>query len=131
MLNFYDFEVFQEDWLVVIINPYEESVVEIVNNAEQLEDYYNKHKNEIWVGYNSRNYDQWILKGILCGFNPKEINDFIIVENKKAWEFSNLLMKIQLNNFDIMTRFVGLKQLEGFMGNDIRETTVPLISKEN
>ncbi|MDZ5016838.1 hypothetical protein GNF72_16755, partial [Clostridium perfringens] len=33
--------------------------------------------------------------------------------------------QIQLYNFDIMTdKFKGLKQLEGFMGNDIRETTV-------
>ncbi|MBP2028870.1 DNA polymerase elongation subunit (family B) [Acetoanaerobium pronyense] len=33
-------------------------------------------------------------------------------------------MKIPLNQFDIMTTLHGLKELEGFMGHDIRETAV-------
>lgn len=125
MLNFYDFEVFKKDWLVVIINPTSQTKDVIVNDKEKLNQYYEQHKDEIWIGYNSRNYDQYILKGILCGFNPKEINDFIIVERKKGWQFSNLLRKVSLNDFDISNKFAGLKPLEGFMGNDIRETSVP------
>lgn len=124
MLNFYDFEVFKHDWLVVIINAISQTKEVIVNDYEKLNQYYEQHKNEIWIGYNSRNYDQYILKGILCGFNPKEINDFIIVEGNKGWQFSNLLRKFPLNDFDISNKFAGLKQLEGFMGNDIRETSV-------
>lgn len=126
MLNFYDFEVFKEDWLVVIINLYEKSETVIINDKQRLEEYYEAHKNEIWVGYNNQHYDQYILKGILCGFNPKEINDHIIGQGKQGWQFSTLFRKVQLNNFDVMYRNDrGLKSLEGFMGNNIKETSVP------
>lgn len=122
---FYDFEVFKEDWLVVCKNTTLHETKIIVNDAPSLTEYYEANQGEIWVGFNSRHYDQWILKGIVCGFNPKEINDFIIVEKKGGWQYSSLLNKIPLFNYDIMTSMHSLKQLEGFMGNNIKETTVP------
>ncbi|APH21685.1 hypothetical protein CF088_14675 [Clostridium botulinum] len=121
---FYDFEVFKYDWLVVIKDTDTKKTHTIVNNVEELRNFYETNKDNIWCGYNSRSYDQWILKAIIAGFNPKELNDYIIVEHKPAWKFSSTLFKIQLFNYDVMTSFHGLKQLEGFMGNDIRETTV-------
>lgn len=125
ILNFYDFEVFKEDWLVVIINIYEKSEVVIVNDKEKLQNYFDAHKNEIWIGYNNNHYDQYILKAILCGFDPKEVNDFII-KGKYGWQFSGLFRKLQMYNYDVMYRSDrGLKSLEGFMGNDIKETSVP------
>ena len=125
MINFYDFEVFKHDWLVVIINPVEKSETVVINNQDKLREYYEAHKSEIWVGYNSRQYDQYIMKGILCGFDPKRVNDHIIVEQKGGWSFSPLFQKIPLYNYDVIMGFHGLKTLEGFMGNDIRETSVP------
>ncbi|MBM7836426.1 hypothetical protein [Clostridium sardiniense] len=122
---FYDFEVFKYDWLVVLKNTDDRSTTVIVNDKDKLTDFYNNYKEEIWCGYNSRSYDQYILKGILAGFNPKDINDWIIVKHQPAWKFSSLLFKIPLFNYDVMTSMHGLKQLEGFMGNDIRETTIP------
>lgn len=125
MLLFYDFEVFKYDWLVVIHDVVNKKEHIIINDPDQLKRIYELYKTNIWVGYNSRHYDQYILKGILCGFDPKEINDFIIVKQKGGWEFSSLLNKIPFNNYDIMTSFHGLKQLEGFMGNNIKESSVP------
>ena len=126
MLNFYDFEVFAHDWLVVIINLYEKSETVIVNDKEKLENYYESHKNEIWVGYNNNHYDQYIMKSILCDFDPKEVNDFIIKDGKQGWQFSSLFRKITMYNYDTMFRSDrGLKALEGFMGNNIKETSVP------
>lgn len=123
---FYDFEVFKHDWLVVLIDPVNEEETVICNDKTKLENYYSKNKENIWVGFNSRYYDQYILKGILAGFNPKEINDFIIIQNKPGWAFSSLLRAFPLNNYDVMTGVDrGLKVYEGFMGNDIRETSVP------
>lgn len=122
---FFDFEVYPYDWLVVIIDVINKKEHVIVNDVENLKDIYDKHKNNIWIGYNSRNYDQYILKGLLCGFNPKEINDYIIIKNKPGWKFSSLLNQVPLNNYDVMTSFHGLKQLEGFMGNNIKESSVP------
>lgn len=117
--------MFKEDWLVVIINIYEKSEVVIVNDKEKLQNYFDAHKNEIWIGYNNNHYDQYILKAILCGFDPKEVNDFII-KGKYGWQFSGLFRKLQMYNYDVMYRSDrGLKSLEGFMGNDIKETSVP------
>lgn len=119
-------EVFKYDWLVVIINPIEKSVTRIVNDPEALKDYFYAHDKEIWIGYNNRRYDQYIMKAILLGMNPKEVNDWIIRDNKGGWQYSSLFNKIQMINFDTMLRMdTGLKSLEAFMGNDIRETSVP------
>lgn len=126
MLNFYDFEVFQQDWLVVIINPVEKTETVIVNDKEQLEKYFNRHEQEIWVGYNNRRYDQYIMKAILLDMNPKAVSNWIIVENKGGWQYSSLFNKIKMINFDTMLRNdTGLKSLEAFMGNNIKETSVP------
>lgn len=124
MLHFIDFEVFTEDWLCVIINPQTRTETVIVNNAEDLKKYYDKFKNDIFVGYNIRHYDQFIFKALLLGFNPKEVNDWIIVENKMGWQFTDLFRNVNINIFDIMTTFHGLKTLEGFMGNNIKESSV-------
>ena len=70
MLNFYDFEVYVKDWLVVIINPIEKTKVEIHNDRNLLLEYFEIHNEEIWIGYNNRRYDQYIMKGILLGMNP-------------------------------------------------------------
>ena len=122
---FYDFEVFSHDWLVVIKNTDTRTTHKILNDPDALREIYEMNKNNIWVGYNSRSYDQYILKGILLGMDPKKINDYIIVKNLGGWQYSRAFNQIQFYNFDIMTdKFKGLKQLEGFMGNDIRETTV-------
>lgn len=123
---FYDFEVFACDWLVVILDMDQHEEHVIVNDARRLEKLYNVHKDSIWVGFNSRHYDQYIFKAILAGFNPKEINDFIIAQDKPGWRFSRLLEKYPLNNYDVMLGTDrGLKTFEGFMGNDIQESSVP------
>lgn len=123
---FYDFEVFKYDWLVVAIDVVNQKEHVIVNDNEKLEQLYCEHKNDIWVGFNSRHYDQYILKGILAGFDPKRINDWIIVKDRPGWEFSSLLRKFPLNNYDVMQNIdKGLKTFEGFMGNNIKETSVP------
>lgn len=74
----------------------------IVNDKAKLEHFYNEHKKEIWAGFNSRNYDQYILKGIMCGFNPKEINDWIILQDKPGYRFSSLFRNYPLINYDVM-----------------------------
>lgn len=123
---FYDFEVFKYDWLVVFIDMKAQHETVIVNSKDELEKFYAEHKNDIWTGFNSRHYDQYILKGILCGFDPKEVNDWIIVRDKPGWQFSSAFREIRLNNYDVMQNIDrGLKTFEGFMGNDIRESSVP------
>lgn len=125
MMIFYDFEVFQFDWLVVLIDPFSQTETVIHNDRERLIAFYEEHKSWIWCGYNSRNYDSVILKSIVLGFNPKAINDYIIRDGLKAWQIDHRLREVQLYDYDCYKLNTGLKQLEAFMGNDIRETTVP------
>ena len=124
MLHFIDFEVFAQDWLCVIMSPTHKTKKVIVNDRDKLKAYYEKYKNEIFVGYNIRRYDQFIFKGILLGFNPKDVNDWIIVKDRMGWHYSDLFRNVDINIYDVMTSQDSLKKLEGFMGNDIEETEV-------
>ncbi len=119
-----DFEVFHSDWVMVAINPIERSKTVIVNDSKQLKEFYEQHKNDIFIFYNGRQYDQYIFKAILLDFNPKDVNDWIIVKDMPGWKYSDLFRQININFFDIMTSFHGLKTLEGFMGNNIKESSV-------
>lgn len=127
MLNFYDFEVFKHDWLVVVINPVTRSELVIVNDRDQLAALYEERKREIWVGYNNNHYDQFIFKAVLLGMDPKEVNDFIIVGGNKGWQYSRLFNDVYMVNYDVFHPRTdrGLKTHEAYMGNDICETTVP------
>lgn len=125
MFNFYDFEVFKYNWLVVIIDPTTDVETVIHNDRDALIRYYEAHKKEIWVGYNSRNYDSIILKSIILGFNVKAINDYIIYGGMKAWQIDHRFREVPLYDYDAYILNTGLKQLEAFMGDNIKETSVP------
>ena len=125
-LLFYDFEIFQYDWMVVIIDYNTRRKKVIVNNRDELIKFYELAKdNYIWIGYNSRNYDSVILKGIILGMNPKELNNKLIIDGLKPFQISKEFNKIQLYSYDTMVnRGESLKQLEGMMGHMIKESDV-------
>lgn len=123
---FYDFEVFKEDWLAVFIDVTRKTEQVIVNNPDELKALYEANTSNIWVGFNNRHYDQYIMKGILLGMNPKRINDWIILEKREGWQFSSVFNKVPMANYDVMPNPpVGLKTMEGFLGSNIKETGVP------
>lgn len=124
MISFYDFEVTKYDWLVVIINPFTREEVVVVNDHDKLLQYYEEHSGEIWCGYNNRHYDQYIFKGLLAGFDPWDINKYIILDEHPGWSYSSLLGKFKMINFDIALLGKSLKQLEGFQGHNIYESSV-------
>jgi len=130
---FYDFEVFKYDWLVVCIDVTRQRETVVVNDPDLLRKFYEDNCKDIWVGYNNRHYDQYIMKGILLGMNPKEISDWIVVQHLEGWQFSRAFNKIPMNNYDVMAsndfseqekHGVGLKTLEAFLGANIKETDV-------
>lgn len=121
---FYDFEVFMYDWMVVIIDYSSKEKHIIINNQTELTSFYENHRDYIWVGYNSRMYDQYILKSILLGKNPYEVSNKLIVDDLHGYQILPNHSDIHLNNFDISTGFHSLKQLEGFMGSKIKESDV-------
>lgn len=119
---FFDFEVFMFDWLLVTFDGKEFTKIE--NDRNKLLEYYERHKSDLWVGYNCKGYDQYIMKAIILGINPKLVNDFIIREHNPGWAFSDEFKKIEFNIYDCMVFSKSLKQLESYMGVNIHETDV-------
>lgn len=123
---FYDFEVFRYDWLAVFVDVTRKKEYVIINNPDKLKALYEANRKDIWVGFNNKHYDQYIMKGILLGLDPKRINDWIIVEGREGWQFSSVFNKIPMINYDVMPNPpVGLKTMEGFLGSNIKESEVP------
>lgn len=87
-----------------------------------LTEFYNVHKQDIFVGYNSRNYDQFIFKGLLLKMNPAYINEQLITYRKPGHQIVKKANTIPFNNYDVSDIQHSLKQLEAFMGHDIKES---------
>jgi hypothetical protein len=122
----FDCEVFYKDWMFVFIDTNDGNKRKIIiNNTDELVSFYENNKNQVFIGYNARSYDQFIFKAILCGIDPKKVNDFIIIDGNKGGQYSKKFKDIELLIYDCMIdKTKSLKQLEAFMGNDIRETSV-------
>jgi len=125
-LIFYDFEVFKYLWLVVFIDYDTREKTIIINDKNKLLNFYNENKDNIFCGYNSRGYDQFIFKGILKGIDPYYITREIVTNGKSGYQIVKEDGEFPLNNFDISTGFHSLKQLEGFMGSMIKEIPIPV-----
>jgi hypothetical protein len=124
-LFMYDFEVFKKLWLVVFIDYNTKEKTIIINDVEKLKIFYELHKEDIFVGFNSRMYDQFIFKGLLDGLNPYSISNEIIQNNNSGYRIVENHESYQLYNFDISSKFYSLKQLEAFMGSRIEEVNIP------
>lgn len=124
MLIGYDYEVFRYNWLICAIDPEKDEPYIIWDDPEKLAELYELYKEDIWVGFNSRHYDQYIQKAILCGLSAWECNDWIINKHQPGWSFSSLLKQIFMINYDVMPLNSSLKQLEGFQGHNIHESSV-------
>lgn len=125
----YDCEVFKDDWLVTFKNTNTEQFTCIWNEpeavTEMLED------DNLYIGFNSKHYDQYIIKAIAIGLSNedvKSVNDYLI-DGFPGWEHP--LLKDQFfkfNNVDIkddMQMGLSLKAIEGHLFLPIRESNVP------
>lgn len=125
----YDCEVFAHDWLVVFKDKESGQYTPIHNDNEALKMVLDD--DSVYIGFNSKHYDQYIIKAIVLGCSPQEIkviNDFIIGGNQ-GWEHP--LMRehyFTFNNVDIkddMQMGLSLKAIEGHLGVSVKESTVP------
>lgn len=124
----YDFEVMKYDWLVVFKEPSKEHTV-IYNDVDELKGFFNQHKNDIFVGFNNRHYDDYIMKAVLSDMNPKVVNDWIITDEKQGWEFPGLnniyFLSLDLRNDIPGGVSLSLKEIESNLGMSIEESSVP------
>lgn len=125
----YDFEVFAYDWLVVLKDKETGIRTRIHNDTDALKMAISEDC--IYVGFNSKHYDQFIMKAAAVGFSPQEIkqvNDFII-GGGQGWECPMLRdFYFAFNNVDVkddMQMGLSLKAIEGHLGLSVKESSVP------
>lgn len=129
----FDFETFKYDWLMVAMDLETEQYTTIENDRNKLIEFYNDNIDNIWVGYNCKNYDKYILQAIINGVNPKLVNDYII-NGGNGWQLFK--DKLEINLYDCLIMGKSLKQLESYFGVDVRESEIdfnldrPLTDKE-
>lgn len=124
----YDMETFRWDWIGVFLDMENEQFTVIHNDPGWLKEFISP--DAIYIGFNSKHYDQFIIKAICNGADNeqiKELNDFIIGGNQ-GWEHPLIRGNyFTFNNVDIrddMQKGLSLKAIEGHLGISVEETEV-------
>lgn len=126
----YDIEVFAYDWIAIFYD--------VSANAWSV--YHNDNAGvreqmlragQIFCGFNNKHYDNHEIKAMACGADPvqvKQINDFIITEDRNGWEHHYLRKhRFWFDSFDLMDDTqtgTSLKHIEAHLGVNIEETEV-------
>ena len=127
-LAFYDFEVYQQDWLVVIHTNLDVTY-RIHNNIEELREV--AKDITCWVGFNNYHYDDLILAALLLNTdNIKEVSDAII--NADRQDKTPILPKLKsiTNKFTTLDvkqelpKSLSLKEIEANISQNIHETPI-------
>lgn len=123
----YDCEVFAYEWLVTFKDKETGQFTCIWNDNEALKACIDD--DTIYIGFNSKHYDQYIIKAITGGLSPQEVkkvNDYII-GGGQGWQCPLLDFYYQFNNVDIRDdtqQGLSLKAIEGHLGLPIRESKI-------
>ena len=124
----YDVETFKYDFIVVFKHKLTKQYAIFHNDNIGVRDFINEQS--IYCGFNTKGYDQYIIKAICAGFSPeevKQVNDWII-GGGQGWQCPLLDgVFFRFNNVDIMDDMqmgLSLKAIEGHLGLNIEETEV-------
>lgn len=124
----YDVECFKYDWIVVFKDKETGTYAVIHNDNEALKMVLSE--DAVYVGFNNKHYDRYIIKAIAMDFSPteiKQVNDYII-GGGQGWEYPALRdTYFGFSNVDIrddMQVGLSLKAIEGHLGLPIRESNV-------
>jgi len=118
----YDFEVFKKFWCVVILSA---DGIRAITDQKEFVEYYDAHRDFIWIGYNSNHYDKFILGAVYNGCSNSELYlaSQDLVEDGKTKRGGGPPQGFV--SYDTGDRFYSLKQLEAFMGYSIEESSIP------
>ena len=129
-IHVYDIEVFAYDWLVVFLDVSTGKYSVFHNDNDGVRAYMSS-PDRIFCGFNNKHYDNHIIKAICCGASPelvKQVNDFIIVEERNGWEHWFLRKnRFWFDSFDLMDDTqvgTSLKHIEAHLGLNIEESEV-------
>lgn len=125
----YDVECFAYDWLVTLKDKETGRFTCIWNDNEALKETLSDEC--IYFGFNSKHYDQYIVKAIAAGLSPeevKQVNDYIIAGGQ-GWQCPLLDgIYFRFNNVDLRDdaqKGLSLKAIEGHLGMSVKESSVP------
>ena len=118
----YDFEVFKKFWCVVITSA--EGVLSITDQS-RLVDFYDSHRDWIWIGYNSNHYDKYILGAVYnaCRSDTLYAASQDLIEQGRTQRGGG--PPDGFISYDTGDKFRSLKELEAFMGHSIEESSIP------
>ena len=124
----YDTECFAHDFIVVFKDKETGEYAVFHNDNLGVREFMSNEA--IYCGFNTKNYDQYIIKAICAGLAPeevKEVNDWII-NGGQGWQCPLLDgVFFRFNNVDIkddVQKGLSLKAIEGHLGMSIEETEV-------
>ena len=118
----YDFEVFKKFWCAVIA--FAEGVLAITDQT-QLVDFYDSHRDWVWIGYNSNHYDKYILGAVYnaCRSDTLYAASQDLIEQGRTQRGGG--PPEGFVSYDTGDKFRSLKELEAFMGHSIEESSIP------
>lgn len=126
----YDFEVFALDWLVVF-KRVSDGCYQVFHNDNDGVCAFMQDEQPVLTGFNVKHYDNWILKAVMSGCEPKlvkTVNDLIVMQGVPGFSIPFLRnCGIYFPSFDLMDDMqqgLSLKAIEAHLGMDIEETEV-------
>ena len=123
----YDFEVFKKFWCVVITS--KDGLI-VITDQKQLVEFFDTHRDCIWIGYNSNHYDSYILGAIYngCKGSTLYLASQDLIEEGRTQRGGG--PPEGFISYDTGDRIYSLKQLEAYMGHSIEESSIPFDTDE-
>ena len=125
----YDAEVFKHDFIIGFKDKDTGEYYHFHNDNEGVKEFITE--DAIYCGFNSKSYDQYIIKAIVSGCSPEEvyqISHWIAKLKQNGYEHPLLQgVYYKFNNIDIKNDVrigLGLKAIEGHLGLPIKESEV-------
>ena len=123
----FDCEVFKYNWLFVFKKVSTGEYTIILDDEDELRNFYESNQKALFIGFNNKAYDNIIFKGILSKVDPAEITRMIIGGKQRYLVQKALGIKeFKLTTMDLMQDILGmsLKEAEGYMCMSIEESDV-------
>lgn len=125
-----DIETFKYDWIAVFYDITRNEWTILHNDNQAILDFMSQ-SDIVFAGFNNKHYDNHQWKALCCGADNslvKQLNDFIIKEDRNGWEHWYLRTnRFWFDSFDLMDDTqvgTSLKHIEAHLGMDIEETEV-------
>lgn len=123
----YDIEVFAYDFIICAKDIFTGEKWEIVNDLELARKWYLETRDSMYTGYNSHSYDNNVTRGYLQGKDAYQLSQAVIKSEDRGLVYKLFdTSKTPILGADVYHAHKGfsLKEHEGYMGLEIKETDV-------